>query len=134
MTCCYRKILPENVLTCSTWDKLNSPILNKGNIQEFIWVYIPHEFSTGYVVTSIEHKHKNEYEPLDLAYVERDHYYPWIKIIAEKLVQDVGQHIYRLILTHETTLESVTLYFSYTIQNDDPEKPYYYMGKYRGEK
>lgn len=51
----------------------------------------------------------------------------WLRIPILVMDTSAGSKIYRLELKHNSTLESMSLYFGYTIQDDQPCKPYVYM-------
>ena len=51
----------------------------------------------------------------------------WLRIPVDIMDTSVGQKIYRIEFKHRYSLENMSLYFSYTIQDDDPKKPYVYM-------
>ena len=51
----------------------------------------------------------------------------WYKFNPQYLDLDPGYHQYRLTFTNTVTQDTCLLYFAYTIQDSDPEKPYIYM-------
>lgn len=51
----------------------------------------------------------------------------WIKVKREYLNNAIGKHIYRLSFVNRETNDDFSLYVSYYMQNDNPEKPYVYM-------
>lgn len=53
----------------------------------------------------------------------------WIDIQTTCLNLGIGQHSYRISLFNPTTHDVVYQYFSYIIQNDNPDKSYVYMDK-----
>jgi hypothetical protein len=56
-------------------------------------------------------------------------YRPWIDIKSTALNMDVGHHVYKLHFRQKYTNVLSNLFFAYTIQNDNPEKPYIYMNR-----
>lgn len=52
---------------------------------------------------------------------------PWIQFKTDKLNVDIGTHIYRLQFYDIVTDSINSIYFSYSITNDCPNKPYIYM-------
>lgn len=54
---------------------------------------------------------------------------PWLRIRSERLKTDIGLHVYRIDLIDIHTDDLINMYISYTIQSDDPEKPYVYMDR-----
>lgn len=51
----------------------------------------------------------------------------WYQFKSGLLNTVVGHHLYRMSFVDTLTDEIVLLYFSYTIQDDSPKKPYQYM-------
>lgn len=57
----------------------------------------------------------------------------WIRIHYSKLDLTTGMHVYKLLFNDPVFDEMLNLYFSYTIQNDSPDKPYIYMNRSKSE-
>lgn len=51
----------------------------------------------------------------------------WLRIPTAFIDTSTGQKIYRIEFKHKCSLENMSLYFSYTVQDDNPAKPYVYM-------
>ena len=51
----------------------------------------------------------------------------WLKFQTNFIDTSVGLHVYKFTFVHTITNVVATLWFSYTIQNDNPDKPYIYM-------
>lgn len=51
----------------------------------------------------------------------------WIDVPVTSLDLSIGYHLYTVQLVNIHTNDIANLYFSYTIQNDEPEKPYLYL-------
>lgn len=51
----------------------------------------------------------------------------WIRVNMQYLNLKSGKHTYRLMFVERYTDTDFSLYFSYIIQDDSPEKPYVYM-------
>lgn len=58
---------------------------------------------------------------------EHDPYRIWYKFKSETLDMETGYHQYRMSFKNTVTGDTCLLYFAYTIQNNNPDKPYYYM-------
>ncbi|MBO4542802.1 MAG: hypothetical protein J5725_06415 [Bacteroidales bacterium] len=70
----------------------------------------------------------NTSEDLDFAdKTTRDEQKPWIDIDSTILDTTAGQHTYRMTFSKEGVNLKATCWFSYTIQDNNPEKPYIYM-------
>lgn len=61
--------------------------------------------------------------------VTRDEHRPWIDISTSILDTKEGQHIYRMTFRNLGGKLKATCWFSYIIQNNNPEKPYIYMNR-----
>lgn len=62
----------------------------------------------------------------------RDCMRPWIDILTECLDTAPGKHIYKLSFVDTYTDDQLSLYFTYTIQQDNPDQDYVYMER-RGD-
>lgn len=51
----------------------------------------------------------------------------WYQLPFEQLNQSPGHHKYRMRFVQTQTGLTVSLYFAYILQDDNPEKPYIYM-------
>lgn len=60
---------------------------------------------------------------------EHDPFRIWFRFNTDKLNMDTGHHVYKLLFVNRIDNESCILYFSYVIQNNNPDKPYNYMEK-----
>ena len=63
----------------------------------------------------------------------RENKQSWLYIDAGNLNFSIGHHQYQIQLIDPVTSWITYVYFSYIIQSDTPDKPYYYMGNYRDE-
>lgn len=51
----------------------------------------------------------------------------WLRIPIQFMDVSPGLKVYRIEFKHMHNLENMSLYISYTVQDDDPAKPYVYM-------
>lgn len=51
----------------------------------------------------------------------------WYRFHTNKLNQESGYHCYRMCFVDTFTKDIVYLYFAYTVQTNNPDKPYIYM-------
>lgn len=58
---------------------------------------------------------------------EHEPYRIWYKFKSELLNMETGYHQYRMSFRNNFTGDTCLLYFAYIIQNNNPDKPYYYM-------
>lgn len=59
---------------------------------------------------------------------EHEPYRVWYKFRSELLNMKIGYHQYRMSFRNSFNGDTCLLYFAYTIQSNNPDKPYYYMG------
>lgn len=62
-------------------------------------------------------------------YVTRDEHRPWVDIPKTILDTSIGQHVYRMTFQKPECKLKATCWFSYIIQDNNPEKPYIYMNR-----
>ena len=53
----------------------------------------------------------------------------WIDISVSNINTEVGYHLYRITMQDKSFNDLFILYFSYIIQDDNPEKSYIYMDR-----
>lgn len=102
-------------------------IINADDLEYFIWLKIPADISNRCELFQIDEILPNKQEIDYTIFTERECGKPWIKVITEGLNQSIGQHIYKFSFIDRNTDEIDVLYFSYIIQNNNPDKPYIYM-------
>ena len=70
----------------------------------------------------------NASEDVDFAdKTTREEHKPWVDIDSTILDLTVGQHTYRMTFAKPDCKLKATCWFSYIIQDNNPEKPYIYM-------
>ena len=107
---------------------LNTVIYNSKDVSEVICVKLPPEMPRGMELTEIYNL--NSSEDVDFAdQVTREEHRPWIDIQTSILDTMVGQHTYRMTFSNLGCKLNATCWFSYIIQDNDPEKPYIYMNR-----
>ena len=107
----------------------NSKVFNVDTLPDVVWIRIPDGCNLDAVtsISELDSTHSVEYT--------RDACKPWIQVSAKLLDADVGHHVYSILMHHTELYESIDLsvnymlYFSYIIQNDNPDKPYIYMDR-----
>lgn len=118
----------------SYYDALsNSIVLNKSNLESYIWFKIPDNIQKRsmslYQITDFN----AENGPADIGFttetVMREHHRPWIRVNSDILNLKVGFHVLRFHFVDISWDDSASLYFSYTIQDDNPQKSYVYMSR-----
>ena len=105
---------------------LYTKIYNSKDFSETVCVKLPPEMPRDMDLTEIYDL--NASKDLDFAdFVTRDEQRPWIDIQISILDLTVGQHIYRMTFNKPDVKLKATCWFSYIIQDNNPEKPYIYM-------
>ena len=125
------KISRENVLNACSYDDIhmNTKILNNSVIGSTLIIHLPFESNSHELeIFDIVEISGHSTESIDISgHVNRTCGRPWIDIDTCILNLMIGQHIYRcsFINIHNHNIENI--YFSYIVQDDNPEKPYVYM-------
>lgn len=107
---------------------LNNTVYNADTLSRDLWVELPAKIKQ-FVIIGVHPIKGNCSESLPI----RDVFYKniWLRIPIELVDTSSGYKIYRIECQHRTTLEPMSLYFSYTIQDDNPAKPYIYMKQHQ---
>lgn len=123
------------ILDAVPYSKLPShtPIINLNQFSEVIHIHLP-ESNCNNIILNEVHKILPKSVKIDeyLSDVVRLENKPWIDINTSWLDLKVGHHVYKLVFKDSLLNESVTLYFGYIVQQDNPEQSYVYMD--RGDK
>lgn len=105
---------------------LNTKIYNSKDFSEIVCVKLPPQMPRD--MDLIEIYNLNASEDVDFAdQVSRAEHRPWIDISSSILDLGIGQHTYRMTFAKEGCKLKATCWFSYIIQDNNPEKPYIYM-------
>lgn len=106
-----------------------APVLNKAELPPTIHFKMPDELLTGVVFVGCCCIVGNELEEVPDATQYRPIGTCWVNIPTSVLKTDVGFHKYQFEFVDCVTLDTLHLYCAYTIQDDNPEKPYIYMNE-----
>ena len=97
-----------------------------GAIEALLWVHLPEPV-----------RYMSVWDVLDESDTsiewERAGQESWIAIDTAQLHTAAGFHRYQIKLIDPVTQVTTHVWFAYNIQNDSPERPYYYMANQRGE-
>lgn len=103
-----------------------SKLINKDEFDYYIYIKVPSEYIHNYVLTDVNKLGEHPGKVCLIKYVD---YLggPWYRIHSDVLDKKVGYSRYQLkfVEKHDNTISS--LYFSYILQDDHPDKPYLYM-------
>lgn len=104
-----------------------TPVINQLQFDDVLWVDMlnirPHDVT---VEDITNYDTGEEVEISEYTYF-RNMKSSWIRLSTEVLDNEVGMHTYKIELTDDRTKDKLYLYFSYTIQDDNLDKPYVYM-------
>ena len=106
---------------------LNTPVWNRCRVEYYVWVKIPTCATRDFELYEIEELVKPKKELDVKAYCIYDSVHPWYRFMSIGLNLDIGLHIYRMHLINRFTDDVISLFFSYRIQEDDPDCEYIYM-------
>ena len=103
----------------------NTPVFNINTFEYVLYVYLEPELSKDFQIFQLEELGDCAVEiPLNCnIHRERN----WVRILSSVLNQDPGQHVYKLSLVGGCSNDVISLYFSYIVQDDNPDKSYVYM-------
>ena len=105
---------------------LHTKIYNSKDFSEVVCVKLPPQMPRSMELTEIYNLNSQE----DIDFIDqttRDEHRPWIDISSSILDLTPGQHTYRMTFGNLGSKLNATCWFSYIIQDNDPEKPYIYM-------
>lgn len=105
---------------------LHNTIYNKKTLTDDMWIEMP-TYTKQFLVSGVYPIHPTTECLSAVPICSVKHKNIWLRIPISVMDTSAGHKIYRLEMQHECTLENMTLYFSYTIQDDEPCKPYVYM-------
>lgn len=120
----------ENIFleSCSYKDiPSNSLVLNSDELPYYLLVHLPDGIALDYRLYQLDEIGVHSKEIPFTGFVHSCCGRPWYKITSAILNKTPGQHIYRMSLTNPSTEDIIYLYFSYILQTNNPDKPYYYM-------
>lgn len=125
-------LIPEFSLTCSEYKELsaNTKIFNSKTVEYFLWIQLPDTCTSDYALYEIHRVDVGSaLEVLgSQSLIKRDGPH-WLKIVSQLLDLTIGKHIYQLKFVNKITNDVVSYYFSYYIQEDNPDKDYVYMNR-----
>lgn len=108
---------------------MTSPVFNIGDVVGKLHVHLPMDPYNLGVLESISEEvdFTKKSSTIDLSKCEIFTAHPWLDIDVSALNLDIGHHNYQLKYFNHEFGTYVILYFTYIIQNDNPDRPYYYM-------
>lgn len=121
---------PVFSLKASKYDKvsLHSEVLNDNQIAHELHLQIPVQIAHTCELHKLEELGDTVTEVSDESW-KRDDNRIWYQIKTSYLNMSVGHHLYKLSFINRVTDDTMFLYFAYTIQSNNPEKPYIYVNR-----
>lgn len=120
--------VPVFLLDADRRGKYKSPVFNRNEVQSFLYVHIPLELSAEFKLFQLDATApKHQRIECFTEFIYRDYGKPYFKIKTENLDLTIGLHTYMMSLVNIRTNDVISLYFSYIIQDDNPDTPYIYM-------
>lgn len=103
-------------------------VINPKMFEYFTWIKLPSLFGSGFSLFEFVEIEPRVDNMIDFyKFVQQDKGHPWIRVITKILDTSIGYHLYRMSFIQSHTNDVASLYFTYTIQDDSPCKPYIYM-------
>lgn len=106
---------------------LNSKVFSASTVNYHLWIYLnPDEVRDAYFLGA-EEIGPNAKGSMIFPDTFKRESQCWIRVNIGYLSQIIGKHTIKLSFVDRYTDTDFSLYVSYYLQNDDPEKPYVYM-------
>ena len=104
-----------------------SKVFSIHEIEYFLFIEIPEVFARQFELYQIECV-DHDAVPLTDSW-EHESGRIWYRVRSSMLNMNPGYHIYRLLFVNKFTDDTSSLYISYVIQDNTPDKPYIYMNR-----
>lgn len=120
---------PVFKLNACEYNKLNenTPVFNINEVGYHLYVHLNPDICRNLSLYEVEKIVTGESEKLNIPGDVNHDSICWLKIKFDSLSKEPGQHVYKLCFVNTCTSDTVFLYFSYIIQDDNPDKSYVYM-------
>ena len=107
----------------------NSRVISASEVEYFLYVSVPAEIARCFELYQVDEiKDKAEFVCRKGLW-DHEPGRRWYRFKSHMLNLESGYHIYRLSFVNTRTNDTLLLYFAYTLQTNDPKKPYDYMDK-----
>lgn len=107
----------------------NVKLFNTNELTDYLWIKLPNRYSRPFNLIELD-SIQPESCSVDITDDSVFKENIWVKIPKDKLNLSAGNHVYRIKLQSVYSEDTVVmLYFSYIIQDDNPDKPYIYMNR-----
>ena len=105
----------------------NCVIYNKQTLTDDLWVELPSSAKQFSIAGVYQIQPDPQNCQVSVPIYSIKHKNIWLRIPSALVDTSAGQKIYRIEFKHKCSLENMSLYFSYIVQDDNPAKPYVYM-------
>lgn len=104
-------------------------VFNLDELEYYMYVKLDPPLSNEYFLNSVEEKLEDGTlrEIAHFRDVVQRESPTWLKIKTDFMDKRIGLHVYKLTFADTVTNVVSSLWFSYRIQSDNPDKPYVYM-------
>ena len=118
------------VIACNHDDisKYNK-IFNTNDIEYYLWIKLPDNLPSSYRIFDMNEVDSKCNTCIDMMYINHTAPSKMISVVSNVLNNSTGMHIYKLHVVDTVTENLHPLYISYTIQNDNVDKPYIYVNR-----
>lgn len=108
---------------------LYTQVINKNSVPYYMIVELPFFTQCKLRFVGLYEDTSEGLKEVPLSFLKINNYHLYIDVISDGLNKEVGQHDYIVKHVDSSTGDVVSLYFSYIIQDDNPNKPYIYMDR-----
>lgn len=119
--------IPVFCVDANSVDKYSSKVFKMYEVEYYLYVHIPHDLCLEYKLFQIDEVSPKSKKCDIMSYIYQECNKPWVRIPTSFLDISIGLHVYRMSFVNRYTNDVISIYFGYTLQNDDPYKPYIYM-------
>lgn len=102
----------------------NATIFSEHEINDLLWLRIPVEFAE-FKIDYIKRTMPTEVDLTEYSY--RDNWATWIKVPVDELKERNVSQLFKIKFTDLLTLDTHDLFFAYSVQTENVEKPYIYV-------
>lgn len=107
----------------------NARTFNLRQIEQFFWFQIPEDTYQSSVLYQVDDATESQLIEISAPerFIVRDGHEVWMRVDTSMFSSSIGFHLYKFSFVDTSSDYITPLYFAYTIQDDNPDKPYVYM-------
>jgi hypothetical protein len=119
--------VPKFNVEAMPYDKAlaSAKTFSKLEVNNYLWLHIPVEYAEDFKLTGIYRVMPTEIDLTDSSY--RDNYATWIKVPTADLKDYNVLQVFKVTFENILTSDEADLFFAYSVQTEDVEKPYIYV-------